>query len=393
MPSDKDTAYVSPATVRWAIDRAGITFEELANRLKDTKPSQVMAWARGESSPRFSQAEKLADKLRIPLAVLFMKEPPQITLPIPDLRTVGNVQQARPSLDFLDVLNDALIKQQWYRAYEEEQQAPSLQFVGSFAPRDDATAVATNMAGALGINNAFRHQSGGWQQFLTAFIHKAEDLGVLVMRGRVVRHDVTRKLNPKEFRGFVISDNLAPLIFINAADAKAAQIFTLAHELAHIWIGQSGISNINPQRRESKSTIERFCNQVAAELLVPRTGFERLWVSNDISSNVRRIAAFFRVSAVVVLMRAYELSKVDYSIFSELMDAEYERFQRYEAQKEQEETTGNFWASFTARNGRRLTKSVVASFREGHLLYTEAASLLGLKVKTFNKYLQGEVGE
>jgi Zn-dependent peptidase ImmA (M78 family) len=113
-----------------------------------------------------------------------------------------------------------------------------------------------------------------------------------------------------------------------------------------------------------------------------------------VTSKIRKIATFYRVSAVVVLMRAYELQKLDYQTFSEMMDAEYARFQKQEQPKnEQEETTGNFWASFNARNGRRLTNSVVASVREGRVLYTEAASLLGVKVKTLNKFLQKHGGE
>ena len=108
------------------------------------------------------------------------------------------------------------------------------------------------MIATLGIDDAFRRECGSWQQFLTSFVQKSEAVGFLVMRGGIVRHDVTRKLKTQEFRGFAISDDLAPLVFINAADAKAAQIFTLAHELAHIWIGESGISNINPRKQPQK---------------------------------------------------------------------------------------------------------------------------------------------
>ena len=99
------------------------------------------------------------------------------------------------------------------------------------------------------------------------------------MRSGVVRHDTSRKLDTKEFRGFAVSDRLAPLVFINTTDAKAAQIFTLAHQLAHVWIGASGISNphLKEARIPPKNEIERFCNRVAAELLVPTVGLENLW--------------------------------------------------------------------------------------------------------------------
>jgi Zn-dependent peptidase ImmA (M78 family) len=329
-----------------------------------------------------------------------MEEPPSITIPIPDLRTVASEEKATPSLEFLEVLNDALIKQQWYRTYQEDHKNPILRFVGKYSSADDAAAVAGNMRLMLGIDDNFRRECASWQQFLTSFVRSSEDAGVLVMRNSIVRHEVRRGLNPQEFRGFAISDDLAPLVFINAADAKAAQIFTLAHELAHIWIGQSGISNINPRKKrssgKSRNQIERFCNHVAAELLVPEVGFEDMWNrGGDVPSMIRKIAAFHRVSAVVVLMRAYELGKLDYESFSEMMDAEYARFHQQEQQKkdQEEETTGNFWASFNVRNGRRLSNSVAESVREGRLVYTEAANLLGVKVKTLTKFLAKHSGE
>ena len=308
-----------------------------------------MAWESGKSLPTFSQAEMLADRLRIPLAVFFMDQPPKMDIPVPDLRTVGNAQARTFSLDFVDVLNDALIKQEWYREYQGENGAPRLTFVGKFRPNSDPELVAIDMAEALGINDELRAECKTWQEFLSCFVLQAEKLGVMIMRGGVVQHDTSRGLDTKEFRGFVISDDLAPLVFINSKDAKAAQTFTLAHELAHLWIGQSGISN-NLEWRQAKqpklsvNAIELFCNKVAAELLVPREGFERFWQqSGGVDSKIRRIAMFYRVSVMVVLMRAHELDRLPISEFSKLMDAEYARFELQAKQQKESEGGGNFW--------------------------------------------------
>jgi transcriptional regulator with XRE-family HTH domain len=239
----RDVAYVSPATIQWAIKRAGTNPTELASRIKTVKAEQIKAWESGESLPTFSQAEILADRLRIPLAVFFMRQPPKLDIPVPDLRTIGNNQARTFSLDFIDVLNDALVKQEWYREYLEESKAPRLPFVGKFKPNGNFVAVAADMAATLGVNDELRAECATWESFLSCFVRQAEGLRVMVMRGGVVQHDTSRGLDAKEFRGFVISDDLAPLVFINSKDAKAAQTFTLAHELAHIWIGKSGISN------------------------------------------------------------------------------------------------------------------------------------------------------
>jgi Zn-dependent peptidase ImmA (M78 family) len=395
----RDVAHVSPATIQWAIKRAGTNPTELALRIKTIKPEQIMAWENGESLPTFSQAEILADRLRIPLAVFFMNQPPKLDIPVPDLRTIGNAQARTFSLDFVDVLNDALVKQEWYREYLEESNAPKLPFVGKFRPNGNFEAVAADMAKVLGINDELRAECTTWESFLSCFVRQAEGLRVMVMRGGVVQHDTSRGLDAKEFRGFVISDDLAPLVFINAKDAKAAQTFTLAHELAHIWIGKSGISN-NVERaqpnqpRPSINAIELFCNKVAAELLVPRAGFERYWLQpGEINYKIRKIASTYRVGVMVALIRAYELHKLSYLEFSKLMEAEYERFELQAKEQKEKEGGGNFWNTFGARTGHLLQNSVVQSLRQGKLQYRDAANLLGLKLKTFNKYLKQQAGE
>ncbi|HET6145510.1 MAG TPA: ImmA/IrrE family metallo-endopeptidase [Candidatus Acidoferrales bacterium] len=394
--SVRDVAHVSPTTLKWAIQRAHTSPEELTSRIKSVKASQIKAWADGDSLPTFSQIETLADKLRVPLAVFFMDEPPKLDVQIPDLRTIGNNQSKTFSLDFIDVLNDALVKQEWCREQLAETNTPRLKFVGKFSSSSQIDAVAADMAMELSINDDLRRDCTNWQAFLSCFVRQAEDLGVLVMRGGIVQQDTSRGLDTKEFRGFAISDDLAPLVYINAKDAKAAQTFTLAHELAHIWIGQSGISN-NPERKKTQHSInqiELFCNKVAAELLVPRAGFERIWPqSNDIDTKLQKIASFYRVSRMVAIMRAYELDRIGFAEFSDLMDAEYARFWKQAQEQKEKEGGGNFWSSFSARTGHVLQNAVVNSIRQGTIQYRDAANLLGLKLKTFNKYLKQQVGD
>jgi Zn-dependent peptidase ImmA (M78 family) len=176
------------------------------------------------------------------------------------------------------------------------------------------------------------------------------------------------------------------LIFINSRDARAAQIFTLAHELAHIWIGASGISNPAPKKRRTERSheIEIFCNQVAAQLLIPSSGLEGYWTDQySVSENIRRIARRYRVSAMVALRRAYDLEKIGYQVFSRLLDDEYRKFEY--ATKEEDEGGGNFWASFSARNSPTLVRAVVSSLQQDKVGYRDAANLLGVKVTTLLK--------
>ena len=191
-----------------------------------------------------AQAEFLANKLQIPYLTLFLTDPPLADpVPIPDLRTRSGKPVSAPSRSFIGVINDALIRQDWFRDHKVRQGRQKLAFVGRYTIKDPVVDVAANMRSVLGVNAEFRQQCSNWEQFLRKLIKKVESAGILVMRSGIVGHSTHQRLDAEEFQGFAISDPYAPLVFINDTDARAAQIFTLAHELAHIWIGETGISN------------------------------------------------------------------------------------------------------------------------------------------------------
>jgi hypothetical protein len=209
--------------------------------------------------------------------MLFMPEvPPPDNPNIPDLRTISGKQLTNPSLAFRNVLNDTVIRQEWIREERIEQGAVPLDYVGRFSTADDPKTVAADMRHVLQLESADRAECHDFDAFLRHLVNRAESVGALVMRSAIVGHDTHRKLDVKEFRGFAISDAFAPVVFINDVDAKAAQVFTLAHELAHIWIGADGVSDRRPnQKEDSLNAIELFCDKVAAELLVPETEFKQ----------------------------------------------------------------------------------------------------------------------
>src|SRR5204863_887627 len=178
---------------------------------------------------------------------------------------------------------------------------------------DNSNTIANDISVILGVNDDFREEAANWENFLVRLIGNVETLGVLVLRSGIVKNDTHRKLSVDEFRGFVIKDELAPLVFINGNDSRAAQIFTLIHELAHIWIGRSGISNFDLGNRQlsANQNIERLCNRVAAEVLVPQSSFQREWQSaTRISENLARLTRIYRVSSLVILRRALALEKL-----------------------------------------------------------------------------------
>ena len=204
------------------------------------------------------------------------------------------------------------------------------------------------------------------------------------MKTGVVEGNTHRPLSVSEFRGFAISDRFAPVVFINGRDAQTAQIFTLIHELAHIWIDASGISNESLKQSPSDelNTVERFCNAVAAEVLVPAVDFAALWIKQrSVDENMRQASRRYKVSTVVVLRRALDLHKLTWEQFLEHYIREGQRFKAQKAKSK----GGDYFANLIYRNSAALASAVVSGTLEGKLLYRDGARMLNTSVPNLQK--------
>jgi Zn-dependent peptidase ImmA (M78 family)/DNA-binding XRE family transcriptional regulator len=381
-------ALISPEILRWARERAQLDLENLA-KIAKVKPSKLMLWEKGEAKPTFNQAQHIAQVLHIPFGYLFLSNPPSEKLPIPDLRTIGDHPAERLSADLRDLLMDMLRKQDWYRDYLLEQGAKPLSFIGRFNLATDGKVIADDLTTTLGLTIKDREQSKNWEEFLTSLIDKAEDAGILVMRSGIVGSNTHRGLDVQEFRGTAICDDIAPLVFINGKDAKAAQIFTFMHELAHLWIGQSGISNLSLEQKADVShhKIERLCNAVAAEVLVPKGAFIEHWSESDsLDENAAKLATFFRVSRIVVARRAFDMDLVDWSDYIDYYQRQAEIWRRKSKQE-----GGDPYRTIPVRNSKRLTVAVLQSVAENRMLFRDAGKLLGVNPSKIDRLAQ-EIG-
>jgi Zn-dependent peptidase ImmA (M78 family) len=386
-------AHINGKMLTWARERAAFEIERLAKG--STTVEKLKAWEAGKDYPTQAQAITLAEKLGISYAMLFMPGvPPPDNPPIPDLRMLSGQQLTNPSLEFRDVLNDTIIRQEWIRDERVERGAKPLAYVGRFALSSDPKAVAADMRHVLSLEPNDRTACPEFEAFIKHLVVRAEAIGALVMRSAIVGHDTRRRLQVSEFRGFALSDAYAPVAFINDADAKAAQVFTLAHELAHIWIGANGVSDRRPnQRNDSANAIELFCDRVAAELLVPEAEFGKVWKPGHALSSARAAATHFRVSTLVALRRAKDLGRISFDSFIIAVDAEYDRFReidrkKREKQKEKDKRGGNFWASFEIRNSSALNSAVVDALVNRRASFTEAATLFGVTIGSTIRYLR-----
>jgi Zn-dependent peptidase ImmA (M78 family)/DNA-binding XRE family transcriptional regulator len=386
-------ALITPVVMRWARERNGVSQAQLASSLHVTA-EQISAWEKGVTHPPFPKAQALAKTLKIPFGFLFLSNPPSDQTPIPDLRTIDDERYSKPSPDFMDLLDEVLVKQDWFREIVLEQGGERIPFVGRFRRDERVSVVAADIRKELQIDKDLRGRVGSWDDYLRAVIQNAEAQGILVMRSGVVRGNTHRPLSVNEFRGFVVADEIAPLVFLNSKDAKAAQIFTLAHEIVHIWIGQAGITNPDPGRSPSvpQNNIESFCNKVAAEILVPGEEFLTSWISlrdKNTYEKAQQLARAYRVSVPVILRRALDLGKVTRNDFFELIRQHRLRVEQIEAQKaDQSSTGGNFYNSLWARNSKRLTDAVLDATRAGRLSSLEAGTLLNVKAATLPKLIE-----
>jgi len=246
-----------------AAQRARLADDDLAARFK-----KWPLWLSGEAQPTLRQLEDFARLTHTPFGYFFLPEPPVLALPVPDYRTLRDAAFAEPSSNLLDTLYLCQQRQDWYRDHARMHGLPVLPFVGSANVQEAPETVAQRLRETLGLSSAARRQLPTWTDALRQLIAKAEDAGVMVMVSSVVGSNSYRKLDVDEFRGFALADGLAPLVFLNGADSKAAQMFTLAHELAHVWLGATGVSDPQAGQVPEQQT-ERWCNQLAAELLIP----------------------------------------------------------------------------------------------------------------------------
>lgn len=364
---------VAPALLRWAVERAGWDEETTARRAP-----QFTKWVRGETRPTLKQLETFAKNTHAPFGFLFLPEPPDEPLPIPDMRTIGNVGVLRPSVDLLDTIYLCQRRQDWYRDYASDNGAEPLDFVGSATLDTPPARVAGDIAERLDFGVEERQKLSGNEKVRRGLIDRIENIGVLVMVNGVVGADTHRKLDPAEFRGFALSDPLAPLIFVNGADAKAAQLFTLVHELAHIWLGRSALSEAAMDSREGR-TEEQWCNSVAAEVLLPLNDLRSDYGGQVTVEELERLAKRYKVSTLVVLKRIFDAGFLTWDEYTERYRGEYERVMSLVKDKNGDSGGGNYYKTQPLRLSRQFAKAVISSTREGSTSYREAYQLLGTK--------------
>ncbi len=377
-----ETVFVKPELIRWAIDRSRLPAQDLAEKFP-----KLTEWERGERRPTYKQLEDFANKTMTPLGYLFLDSPPDEKLSIPDFRTVGDTPIDRPSPNLIETLQVMKRRQAWMREYVIEDGQEPLQFVGSAKNVRNVVSLAARIREALGLTTDWSEPLATWEEALRILRRSTERIGILISTSGVVGLNNHRPLDPQEFRGFVLCDEYVPFIFVNGADSKSAQMFTLAHELVHIWIGREGLFNLIHMMPHDDA-IERFCNQVAAEFLVPAHKLSERWNEAKATDKpFHTVAHWFKVSPVVAARRALDLNLITKSEFFAFYERDHEEWRKRKAEEKKKKKGGpDFYLVQDVRLGKRFAYAIVRAAREGRLLYREAYQLTDLRGDTFNRY-------
>ena len=371
-----NTVPASIPVLRWAAERARLSDTALERSFR-----KWSLWLSGEARPTLKQLEDFARLTRTPFGYFFLPEPPVLHLPVPDFRTVRDEALAEPSTALLDTLYLCQQRQDWYRDYARVHGLTRLDFVSSATVEDQPEQVAGEMRQILGLSVAERRTLSTWTDALRQLVSKAEDAGILVMASSIVGSNSRRKLDAAEFRGFALVDDRAPLVFINASDSKAARMISLAHELAHIWLGESGVSD--PEAgRVPKQGVERWCNRVAAELLMPLDALHEAHEPDaPVADEMQRLAHLFKVSSLVALRRLFDAGFIDRDTLWLNYRQEVARIRALDIGGS---GGGDYYRTLAARTGKRFAHAVFSSTLEGQTLFRDAFRMLGMrKTSTF----------
>jgi len=372
---------VNAQVLEWALDRS------LQRESLERKFPKLSGWRDGDALPTFRQLQDFAKAAAVPFGYLLLQKPPVEQLPIANFRTVSGESGSGFSPELIDTIQAMQRRQVWMREYLIAEGHDRLPFVGSRRIDTEPAEIARNIRAVLGIDESWAANQPNWGEALRALIGKVENAGILVMSNGIVENNTHRKLDPQEFRGFVLVDDYAPLVFLNGADGKAARMFTLAHELAHIWIGVSAAFDLRDLQPADNDN-ERACNLIAAEFLVPSTVLAEFWPQVRGSDNAfQLLAKRFKVSEIVAARRLLDMGFIARAEFMKFYRAWQDQEQRL-AKKTGDDGGGDFYASQNIRIGNRFGDLLTRSVQAGTTLYTDAWRLTGLKKNTFQEYAQ-----
>ena len=376
---------VNPTILNWLMQEAqqGNVGSSIIDLIKE--------WISGEKEPTFSQIEKVSKKINIPFGYFFLENPPLEKCKIVDFRTVDSISIHNPSRDLIDTVDLMSGIQEWMAEYNKENGASGYNFVGSIKTTDSVIPAAKTIREDLNLRLNWFEDFRNAREAFNSLRNTIADIGVIVMMNGIVGNNTHRTLNVSEFRAFALTDPYAPLIFINSRDADNGKLFSLLHELVHVWIGKDNFYNDVYGVSQKVSKEEQFCNAVAAEILVPDSIFIDEW-SNQTGSNesiIYELEKKFICSRFTLLIKAFNTRRIEKAEFNRLLNLFKGQFETMQNQKQSEISGGgDFYRTLATKWDRKVIQAMYSGVQSGRNQYRDVYRLTNTTGKTFHELVR-----
>lgn len=379
---------VKPEILKWVIEES-----EFSN-----VPTQTIkllhSWLAGEKTPTFHQVEDVSKKTHIPFGYFFLNTPPEKECEIVEYRTIDSVSIANPSRELIDTVYLMTDVQEWMEENNRREGNDPYGYVGKYhGILSSAEEIVDDIRNTLNIKvNWYSEIKNSSESFRYLRSH-ISDIGILVMTNGVVGNNTHRKLNIDEFRAFTLINKYAPLIFINTCDTDNGKVFSLLHELAHIWIGEDSLYNEPYGSFHKVSPVETFCNAIAAEFLVPNRLFINEWEKLSLESpesTVDELAKVFHCSRYVIARRAKDKRKISQKEYSNIIDILNKQLHTL-LNTAKKGSGGDYYKGLQSKWDHNFIQAINASAKRGITNYTDVYRLTKTNGKTFEK-LVSEIG-
>lgn len=374
---------IQPAIISWALSQT--SEEKLGTKLVDN----IKHWLDGTKSPTFNQIEDFSKKSHIPLGYFFLQTPPIEQISLLEYRTLDSIELTNPSRNLIDTIHDMEAVQEWMVNYRKEWNYDTISIVGSLKGITDISVIADTIRKDLGLNIEWYKDCGNPSEAFNKVRGLLEECGIVVMMNGIVGKNTHRALDVNEFRAFAMVNEWAPLIFINGADSAGGRLFSLFHELVHLWIGENDLYNDTKYSANGIKPIEVTCNAVAGALMVPKTVFLEKWNNNtndDIHEKIKELARMFRCSSSVIARRALDNKKIDQNVYNMVIA---DAIEAYIQTKQEKSSGGDYYRVARSKLDGVFVRALCESVNSGRTSFTEAYRLTNTTSKTFSKVASG----
>ena len=321
----------------------------------------------GEKLPTYNQIEKISKLIKIPVGLLVLDRTVDINTQRLSFRTLESREIVAMSAE----LRDTIIEMQEKQFFLQNQIDENLSINSQILRTANHLILAEHIRHKLDI--PINHIPDSKNDPIRYFRDKISSIGVFVFFNGKIKDNTHRPLNPNEFRGFSLNNSKAPIIFVNQKDSRNAQLFTLIHELVHLFVDNEGISNKDEQSDYSHTGVEALVNRVTAEILVPKLLFER-----ENTLNVEELANRYRVSRYVVARRLLDFGKINKNQYNNII-----RLIESKATPQRRSTGGSYRSNIRFRIDKTFFHFVHNAIMQDRISYTEAFRLIGTGYKGF----------